>query len=89
MRLTIPVRMHFSGDRLGPTFYGELACVIECMAREGTYTGERGNIEDQATAVILCLPHYLDSFHGDTHGTEEVGFKLIVHFLLGCRFGIT
>jgi hypothetical protein len=81
--------MHFSGDRLGPAFNSELACVVERMAREGTYTGDRGDVKDQATALILFLAHHLDSVHGDTHGTEEEGFELIMHFLLGCRFGIT
>lgn len=58
------------------------------MTREGAYAGDRGDVEYQAAAMVLFLPHHLDSIHGDTHGPEEECFELIVHFLLGCRFSV-
>lgn len=74
--------MHFPRDGLAPPLDSELASMVECMPRESTYTRQRRNIENQATAAILRLTHHLDGLEGHTHGPKEVGLELIVHLRL-------
>lgn len=81
--------MHLASDRLRPALDGELGGVVESVARECTYAGDGGHVEDEAAAVVLCLAHNANGFRGDADGAEEVRLELLVHFLLGGGFGVT
>ena len=61
--------------------------MVEGLAGEAADAGERRDVEDQATAAV-GLAHNLESSERNAYKAEEVGFELVVHFLLGHGLGV-
>lgn len=80
--------MDLSRHGFGETLDSEFTGVVEGMAGKGTQTGERGDVEDQATTVVSGLTHDFDGTHRDPHGAEEQRLHLLMHLVLGRSLGV-
>lgn len=86
--LTVPVRVHFPGDRLGPALDGPLASVVVGVPCETELASKRRDVEDDTAVVVLILPHDLDGARCHTSCTEEESLDLFVSFFLRGRLCI-